>query len=258
MIGHGFTTPITHPGGWFGATSVAAVDSGALDLSAVSSPRAYRNHDLTSIHLTWTSAAPAGAAFQVYFDGRLVWEGTDRHVDIPYKLPSGHRLHIDVGTVGVNNRGVDYSDMLVHAGNRAKLAWKGGRWQDTTMTGFRVYASRTPGAAVDMTNVVATLPAAPGGHWADGFGRGGFGRGGFGHAEVDYAWTSGPLRSGTWQFAIEGYDAADNRSAAPPVVSATVAVAPPAPPARPDGKRVWVDAFDPDAETFTLRWNPVT
>ena len=44
----------------------------------------------------------------------------------------------------------------------------------------------------------------------DGFGFGGFGYGGFGQAAGTYTWTSNPLSSGNWSYAVVPYDSAGN------------------------------------------------
>ena len=73
-----------------------------------------------------------------------------------------------------------------------------------------IYQSSAANAPVSYAAPVANLAAYPGGWISDGFGQGGYGQGGFGRAASSYQWTSDPLSSGVWQFAVVPYDKAGN------------------------------------------------
>lgn len=246
--------PIARVWSWHGAPASAGADTGGFDPTVIVDLRAYM--DATALHVTWKTTAPAGTWYQVYVNGRLAWEGTDRYVDVPYPSTAGARVLIDVGSVGFANRGVDYSGTFGHAGNRARLSWYGGRYLDRNLRGFNVYGSPGANLPVSLTNKIAYVDAAPGGVWRDGYGRGGYGRGGYGHAEIGYQWTSAVLTSGDWQFAVAGVDAAGNVDPSPPVITQTIATPPSGPVPRADGKRLWVESFDPATGTYTLGWTP--
>jgi hypothetical protein len=247
MITHGFAPPITS---WFG--DIPSTDLLPFDSDGAYDERAYREG--AGLFVSWKSTALPGTYFQIYINGRFVWEGTDRSAELAYAVPSGERIIIDVGTVGKANRGVDYSATFTHAGNRANLKWSGGRYLDESLAGFHVYQSRTPGTAYDPTNRVANVVAAPGGQWNDGWGEGGWGEGGWGRSEIRYSWTSGHLWSGVWEFAIAAYDSAGNEDPDPPTWQVTIVVPPPGPVARPDGKRLWVQGYDAPTNVYTLEW----
>ena len=212
--------------------------------------------DGSALQLSWTSTAPAGATFQVYVGRRLAWYGTSRWVALT--MPAG-RARIDVGVVGPGEATVDFSAMLPGApADRVTLSWLGGSYLDPTggddVQGFRVFGAARPGGPVDMATPLADVAAYPGGTPIDGYGLGGFGQGGFGRSASSYRWTSPPLASGTWSFAVAPYDRAGNQGE-PAVMSAAVASPPRPPAAGPDGSRLRCD-YDPDTRRATLSWNP--
>jgi hypothetical protein len=71
----------------------------------------------------------------------------------------------------------------------------------------------------------------------DGFGLGGFSIGGFGLSGGKYVWTSKPLASGTWPFAIKPYDVCGNEGPAE-VTSVALLIPPRTPAAFADGRRL--------------------
>jgi hypothetical protein len=214
----------------------------------------------TNLMIRWTAdpaIVPADALFHVYIDRVLTYTGPRNWAAVPPGA-SGRRVLIDVGWVAPGDRLVSFGGALTApagTGNRALLEWIGGRWQDDILAGFYIYSSSAPGAGVDYARVVATVPAAVGGQWGDGFGRGLFGRGPYGRGSVEYSWTSGPLASGTWQFCVAAYDRAVNIAPGPPVVAVTISN-PPGEPGMSGGRRIWVAATDPAAGTATIAWNP--
>jgi hypothetical protein len=210
--------------------------------------------DGSALHLAWTSTAPPGTVFQVYVRGALWWQGSSRQVAIP--MPAS-RVRIDIGAVGPGEETTDFSAGLPTApADRARLCRLGGTYLDPTgqddVAGFWIYGETTPGGGINYAAALAEIGAYPGGIRTDAYGLGGYGQGGFGRAASSYQWTSPPLGSGTWSFAIVSCDAAGN-AGVPAVTSATI-TAPPRPPAPdPDGARLRY-TYDPAARAATLSW----
>jgi hypothetical protein len=210
--------------------------------------------DGSALHLEWISTAPAGTIFQVYVAQALAWQGTSRWVAIP--MPST-RVRIDIGAVGPGEGTTDFSAQLPPAfSDRARLSWIGGTYLDATgnndVVAFRVYGESSPGSGIDYGQSLAELNAYPGGIVTDGYGLGGFGQGGYGRASSSYHWTSPPLASGTWAFAIVSTDTAGNMGA--PVVSTVAISTPPRPPASfPDGSRLDY-SYDSSTRRLSLKW----
>jgi hypothetical protein len=184
------------------------------------------------VFLSWSSSAPGGTWYQVYVNHALAWHGQASSCWIP--IPAGP-VHIDIGTVGPGEEPGDFSSSLASAPlRRAELSWLGGTFEGTGIAGFRVYGEISPGGGINYVTALADITAYPAGILTDGFGLGGFGSGGFGAVAGTYGWTSGPLGSGTWSFAVVPYDAAGNLG---PAALATVTIqAPPREPGLyPDG-----------------------
>jgi hypothetical protein len=215
--------------------------------------------DGTDVALSWgiDPSITSPVAYQVYIDGVLRWTGSVPRATIP-GVPSGRPITVHVGRVAPANRDIDYSAGFVAQGNRARLAWEGGRWIDDDLTGFNIYMSQEPGGMVDMGRPVAKVPAAVGGQWGDGFGRGPFGRAPFGRGSIAYEWTSMPLRRGLWSFAVASVDRQGNLSQDPDVVTLEIVGPPSAPPAGADGRKVWIDSYDEATRMARVRWNQST
>jgi hypothetical protein len=247
---------ITRP---YGAQSGGYVPTGEYDETGVEDIKVYRFD--TDIVITWHANAQfitAGQWYQVYIDGQLRWSGDRTEVTLP--ATTGNRIVINVGRVAPENRDVNYASRLSqppYPGNRALLSWYGGRWIDPDQVGFRVHMSDAPGQPVNMNVIRATIPANVGGLWGDGFGVGPFGAGPFGETPVAYSWTSQALTPGTWQFCVVPYDRAGNLPENPPVVTLDI-LGPPSAPPMVAGKRLWLDAYDPESGLAHLRWNPST
>jgi len=133
------------------------------------------------------------------------------------------------------------------------LNWLGGTYEGADIAGFHVYGEPSPGAGIDYTAILGTVPAYTAGIITDGYGYGGFGQGGFGESAGSYSWTSGVLTSGTWHWGVRPYDVAGNEGTAQ-----TAAVAITAPPLEPaafaDRERLH---YTYSHATFkaTLNWN---
>jgi hypothetical protein len=243
--------------GWAGPGR--SPDYAPLDETPILDVRPYRAADGTGIHVAWDSTAPPGSWYQLYINGRLVWWGQQTSADVAYSPASGERVYFTVGTVGAAVVDVDFSYLITLPGNRADLSWYGGRYLCPRLKRFRVYSSPGPGLAVSFARALASVEAAPGGLWDDGWGRGRWGAGGWGYSDIHYTWTSPPLVPGTWTFAVTSLDDAGNETAhadAPTVVQ--VIVGPPgSPPPRADGRRMWIQSYDATTHQFTLAWNPV-
>jgi len=194
------------------------------------------------VFLSWTSSAPAGTYFQVYENGALAYFG--QRISIWLPIPSGP-VRIDIGAVisgfGLDPFGAggfgsaaglestDYSSSLpVTPKRRAELSWLGGYFEGLDLAGFHVYGESKPGGGVNYAKALRTITAYPAGIDTSRFGLGGFGTGGFGAVAGTYDWTSEPLASGVWTFAVKPFDEAGNEGTA---VTATVTIA--APPLEP-------------------------
>jgi hypothetical protein len=169
------------------------------------------------------------------------------------------RGRIDIGAVEPHEATTDFSASLPGAANlRARLSWLGGSYLDPSgkddVAGFKVFGEPSPGAGIDYSQPLATIPAYPAGILCDGFGLGGFGQGGFGRAASTCGWTSPALGSGVWSFAVVSFDAAGNLGV--PSLSSVPIVAPPRPPTPfEDGSRLRA-TYDPATRAVTLQWQP--
>jgi hypothetical protein len=205
--------------------------------------------------VSWASSAPAGTAFQLYADKRLIWSGTQRSVSLPY--PTG-RTTYTVGTVAAGEGQTNFAASLPATpggGDRARLSWYGGTFLDPDgndgVQAFRVYGGLVPGGAVDYDNLLATVPAytiEP----TDGFGRGAFGQGGFGRSAGEYSWTSDPLSGGTWNFAVRAVDKVGNETTL--ASSSVILTAPPMPPAADALGRRLTYSYNAGTQIATLSW----
>lgn len=209
-----------------------------------------------SLHVSWSSTEPGGTPFQLYVNGRLVYAGTRRWTDLPW--PDGP-IDVEVGTAAPALAETVQTAELTDppgTGDRALLAWVGGRFLDPSgqgdVAGFRVYGESTPGGGISYARPLATLPISSGPS-LDGFGSGPFGAGGFGQSATRYTWLSDRLAPGTWSFAVKAFDAAGNEST---VASGNVAIAgPPGPPAPfADGLRLHY-SYDEITGVVSLAWN---
>ncbi len=208
--------------------------------------------DGTGVRISWSSSSPEGTIFQVYANLALAWSGPARTAVIQAQI--GDR--IDIGTVGAGEGSDDFSSSLTSGPDtRASLTWLGGLYLDADLAGFRVYGETTAGGGINYTTPLADIQAYPEGFISDGFGQGGFGQGGFGTAAASFSWTSEPLTSGTWAFAVVSYDTVGNEGT---VRTISVAItAPPGPPARfsSDGLRLHY-SYSATTNKITLDWNP--
>lgn len=207
--------------------------------------------DGAEMYVSWQATDPPGTTFQLYLGRRLAWLGTARAAHLPWPAEAAT---VDVGTVLPAEATTDFSGSLPAApANRASLAWLGGTYLSETIQGFRIYRSAVAGGSVDMTAVIDTVIAYPGGLILDGYGLGGYGQGGYGRSASSYTWTSGPLGNGTWTFAVQPFDAAGNVAGGPMTAVATIAAPPKPPAADATGKRL-SHAYDVTAHTVTLSW----
>lgn len=190
--------------------------------------------------LSWTSPAPAGTTFQVYWGGVLAWHGTARTATFPW--PSGDVL-VQVGTVGPGQGAIPQGPSPPPGyDTHAAIGW-GYDEPSGDAASFHVYGSPSAGAPVDYSRPLATVPAYAGGVGAPVAGR-----------ASRYSKTFGPLKSGAWTFGVRSVDAAGNegptREVQVPIVAA------PAPPAAdPQGDRLQVH-YDPTTRVATLAWRP--
>ena len=143
---------------------------------------------------------------------------------------------------------------------RATLTWSGGTCLDANglddVGGFQIFASPAAGAPVDLTAPVDQVIAYPGGWINDGFGKGGFGAAGFGRAATTYRWQSGPLSSGTWQFAIIPLDRAGNPRGGGSSSSVTINAAPRPPALNSSGTRLSATYTGASDRRVNLQWLP--
>lgn len=202
--------------------------------------------------VSWTTTAPAGSTYQVYVSGQLAWHGIGLSCLLPW--PGGHNVAIDVGVVDASEATDDFSASLTPFPlDYATLDWLGGTFEADDIAGFRVFSSAVAGGAVDYGNVLADIPAYPGGILLDGWGMGGWNQGGWGRAASSYSWVSGSLTSGVWTFAVAPYDKAGNQDPSPRTVTKTI-LAPPRPPGA-DARGVRLTyTYDPSTHVATLHW----
>jgi hypothetical protein len=206
----------------------------------------------TELYLSWTSDAPPGLVFQVYENDQLVWHGSSTYCTLP--LPQ-FLARFDIGTVGSSEATANFASLLPPAPLiQAKLSWLGGTFEGTDIAGFHVYGEESPGAGIDYTKILATIPAYTAGVITDGYGYGSFGQGGFGEAPGSYSWTSGRLLSGRWHFAVVPFDSSGNEG-----TGATTAVAIVGPPmgCSPFYDRTRLHyAYNSNLNAVNLLWNP--
>jgi len=164
------------------------------------------------VYLCWETTSPLGTNWQVYINRQLAWTGQRLWTWLP--IPSGP-IRIDIGTVDADEAYANFADALPSAPTRrAQLTWQSGTYKGIDLAGFRLYGVNEPGGPIDYSTVVADITAYPAGIITDGFGFGKFGGGGFGQTAGTYTWTSKPLTSGAWQFAVVPYDQAGNEGVA--------------------------------------------
>ena len=180
-------------------------------------------------------------------------------------MPTVGPVRIDIGTVLPGEEQTDFSaDLPAAPARRAELSWLGGTFEGPDIAGFRVFGSDLdtgyggggygagPYGGIDFSTVLADITAYPSGITMDGFGFGGFGYGGFGSAASTYTWTSEPLTSGNWAYAVVPYDSAGNLGTAA-VTSVTITV-PPLPPALNAENLRLTYAYNASDQEVTLNW----
>jgi hypothetical protein len=188
---------------------------------------------------------PASCFVPAYYPpGAGVWTGGFTEDGI-----LNHVIHID-GTDVALSWGIDpsiTSPVAYQVYIDGVLRWTGS-----------VPRATIPGVPSGRPITVAKVPAAVGGQWGDGFGRGPFGRAPFGRGSIAYEWTSMPLRRGLWSFAVASVDRQGNLSQDPDVVTLEIVGPPSAPPAGADGRKVWIDSYDEATRMARVRWNQST
>jgi hypothetical protein len=189
----------------------------------------------SELQISWVSSAPSGTSYQIYLNHVLVWSGEETTALLPW--PSGP-IDADVGTVEPGEEAVDFSSTLpAVTAEYCELQWTGGTSLDTGdgVAGFKIFGSPAAGQSISYATAIGSVmvdqsePTAP------------------------YAWTSGPLTTGVWQFAVVPFDLAGNLSSDHETASVTVA-APPAPPAPNDQGIRLTYTFDPATGIATLHW----
>jgi hypothetical protein len=206
----------------------------------------------TELYISWESSAPQGLVYQVYENDELVWSGTAPYCTLP--LPR-HRVRFDIGTVGFTQQNASFASLLPPAPLvQAKLTWLGGTFEAADIAGFHVYGEEAPGAGVDYTEILATIPAYTADVVTDGYGYGGFGQGGFGEAPGSYSWISGALSSGTWHFAVVPFDTSGNEGTG--ATTAVTIVGPPRECEPFDDRSRLHYVYNNNLKEIALLWNP--
>jgi hypothetical protein len=203
------------------------------------------------LRVRWASSDPPGTTFQVYVDGVLAWSGVSRSATIA--RPAAF-ARVDVGAVRFGESGLGFGSLVPSLGGtprRVELTWTGGTYLDDAIAGFNVYGEATPGGGIDYGTPLGHV-AAYGAVVTDGWGFGGWGEGGWGVASGSYAWTSGPLYSGTWHWGVKAVDSSGNEGTAA-TFSETV-VAAPRPPAPDAAGRMLTAAYNAGTGIVTLSW----
>jgi hypothetical protein len=210
--------------------------------------------DDTDLIVSWSvdpAIVPDGSFFQVYVNKRLMWSGPEHVAVLPGLNVAGQAALFHVGTVAEGNRLASYAaalNSMPGSGNRALLTWYGGGWE-TEVTQYLIFGSKLPNAVIDWVNPCAAIRS----EGPAGFGRGPFGLGPFGYGARRYRWTSGPLASGRWSFAVMPATAAGTRSADYTSVQVDI-IAPPAGPKAVNGKKVWISNFDQTTGIYIVQW----
>lgn len=199
--------------------------------------------------VSWESSDPPGAAYQVYVGRRLAWSGTARSAAL--EMPPS-RMEVDVLRVDPSQVDDDLSTHLAEPTlrDRATISWVGGP-NLGEVADYAIFASTAPGGSVSYAAPAAVVPV----EVDPGFGSGGFGTGTFGRATAEYSWTSGPLASGTWTFAVAARDRLGNRQSSPPTQSVVISLPPRPPAAYADGSRLRY-AFSGGNVTLTWQASP--
>jgi hypothetical protein len=217
--------------------------------------------DGCDLYISWISSAAANSCYQVYVDTQLVWYGTGTSCRVPIPQGAvGRNTWVEVGTVDLSEQFNDFASSLSgqKSGDRASLSWIGGTYLDPSghddIQGFQIYQSDSPGAPIDFTTVIDSVPAYPGGWICDGFGLFGFGQGGFGRAACLYQWTSASLSTGVWQFAVIPIDQAGNQSGPPQSASVSISAAPLPPALSSSGQRLTYTYSGLGSRMVTLDW----
>jgi len=189
-------------------------------------PPLFVNGDLL---LSWEGTLPAGRIWQIYIDSRLADRTPANNAHIPWPQRPGW---FDIGSVLLSEANTSFADSLpARPRTHTTLSWEGGTFLDPAdgdVKGFRVYGEATPGGGIDFATPRADIPAYTARVVTDGFGLGGFGLGGFGMSGAKYSWRSGPLASGTWNWAVRAYNSAGIEGAT--ATDSDTITAPPAPP----------------------------
>jgi hypothetical protein len=214
----------------------------------------------TEAFVSWVADAtvPPGVFYQIYINGQLRWHGATPRATVAIPPGVGSTAVLHVGRVWAVHQAVDYENRLIDppgSGNRARLGWVGGRWLDVDIDHYNIYMSKVDPIDIGLTPIAAQVPAAPGGLWGDGYGRGPHGRGPHGRGTVGYSWVSGPLARGPWSFLVASVDRSGNLSADNLTVTLEIEGPPPAPPSV-GGRAAWIESYDQPTRTARLAWNP--
>lgn len=232
------------------------------------------------VYLSWTCDSPPSPGFgcggfgdagfgigdsvwfQIYIDEQLVWWGQTTNTRL---LNPPTIVSVVVGTVLPGEEQTDFSaDLAPVPERRAKLTWLGGTFESIEIAGFRVFGSddgsgfggdrygSEPFGGIDFSIVLADITAYPSGITMDGFGFGPFGAGGFGAAASTYTWTSEPLLSGNWFYAVVPYDSAGNLGT--PATTSVVIDVPPLPPGLDDENLRLTYTYNATNHEITLNW----
>ncbi len=194
--------------------------------------------------------------FQVYSAQELQWHGDTNHVVIP---APHEKTRLDIGTVGRGEELLSFASSLPGgspAKRRVELDWLGGTFEGADIAGFHIYSEPSPGAGVDYAHILDTITAYPSGKIVDGWGLGGWGLGGWGASAGSYSWTSAPLYSGTWEFAVVPFDIPGNEGSAM-TVSQAILVPPNEPAPFPDRTRLHYTMIAGPRAVLTWNASPV-
>lgn len=196
--------------------------------------------------LRWESSAPSTSWYQVYIQGVRV----DSTPGLTSVIPAPSGMHeVRIGAVLATEAFTDFSGSFTTIANRATLSWAGGTFQHPDLVGYRVYGGTSPGGSVDYTRPLATILVYEQGDDSDGYGMGDYGSGGYGDVNT-FSWTSGPLRTGIWSFAVVPYTAAGNEGT-PSTTTVSIAAPPPPPARNAAGKRL---TYAYSTSKITLHW----
>ena len=180
-------------------------------------------------------------------------------------MPTVGPVRVDIGTVLPGEEQTDFSaDLPAASARRAELSWLGGTFEGPTSPAS---GSSAPTRRRLRRRTVRRRPVRrhrpgrragrhhrlPGGHHDRRLRLRRVRVGGFGSAASTYTWTSDPLTSGNWSYAVVPYDSAGNLGTA--AVTGVTIIVPPLPPALDADNMRLTYTYNASDHEVTLNWH---